>query len=354
MIILRQKLYTFKDRQVIHELWDATKGGREFPRGFVNLYPRDNFRLDTISKGFNAARESGNLDNVNWGEFRTLATHMGLPKTAEGGEHLIRKYTNPELIERYKSIKAHRAGLGKEYKEYKELNDRFRQISERFRKAAQGDLKSAEGINEYVAAEADFNNFLMANRSGHTRLERLRNKLNKSMKPSNRFKKKQEKFHKIALKESDSIAAINRDDELYSRLKQRLENSGHKVIEDSRRRSVTQMEPKGDIVVGNKSIGDISHEGGHHSWLQRTGYDADKKGLVSGRNSIVQAEDPFPLARLVEENGASASALATLKQQGAPQETIDLTRRELENSGKTYYHDTLYRIYRKAHDKFRY
>ena len=115
MIILRQRQYTRSDRKVLQELHAATKGFRKLPKGIKGITTRDFYRMDKLSK------DIYNHSGVDWEEFKTLAEHLDLPVTAKYGRHAIEKFTNPELIKRYQSIRAHKLGVGKELEELRRL-----------------------------------------------------------------------------------------------------------------------------------------------------------------------------------------------------------------------------------------
>ena len=118
MIILRQKLYNRHDMEVLREIHAATNGFRK-RLNYKGMTPRDVYRLnDFTTQLYQYSKGNGAID---WGEFSTLAKHLGLPKTAKYGRHAIEKFYNPEIIERAKSIRATKAGLGKEWERSKEL-----------------------------------------------------------------------------------------------------------------------------------------------------------------------------------------------------------------------------------------
>lgn len=118
MIILRQKLYNRRDLEVLKEIHAATNGFRK-RLNYNRVTPRDVYRLnDFTTQLYQYSKGNG---AINWREFSTLAEHLGLPKTAKYGRHAIEKFYNPEIIERAKSIRAAKAGLGKEWERSKEL-----------------------------------------------------------------------------------------------------------------------------------------------------------------------------------------------------------------------------------------
>ena len=137
MIILRQRLYTRQDKKVIHELWSATKGFRELPKNYKGMTTRDLYRINKLTKDFDKTWNKGKMKAIDWKDDETIAKHMKLPETAKGSKHLIEKYSNPELLERYKSIKAHKLGLSKEYKtvtEFKKLDEEIKRMEKKISK----------------------------------------------------------------------------------------------------------------------------------------------------------------------------------------------------------------------------
>ena len=118
MIIKRQKLYTRAERLMWKELHQATNGWRKLPEGWKNMTARDTFRLGNITSGYYN-------QNLNPDDVKVLATHLNLPQTASTGYKVLQKYSNPDLLNRYRSIRAHKLGVGKEYKEMMALKRQY-------------------------------------------------------------------------------------------------------------------------------------------------------------------------------------------------------------------------------------
>ena len=374
MILLRQKLYTAQDKKVIHELWSNTKGFRKLPKNWEKLNSRDYFRLNNFSNGFNTAWNKGDTSKIDWEDFRTMMKHLDLPETAKGGKHLIEKYTNPELIERYKSIRAHKAGLGKEYEEYKQLEKEILPLFNKRRAASKryGELQemgaSPEKIgNAFRRRERLSNEFIQRGYPEKLqRYEELGNQLNVRIRPGNGLSFALKQAH-LAEEESSNLDRLlegYKNPELYDSLKHTL--SRRKILVDpSFDTSAVNLADKTIYMhpnhVNNPAI--PAHEEGHIRTLRRL-YGRNKKSY--DRLANIQSGGTYynsqwgenmnnnPISELVNEYSASREGLNLLRRSGATQEDINRAKEGLEAAGKTYYRGVLAQTPWNINNKFNY
>lgn len=342
MIILRQRLYTRQDKKVIHELWSATKGFRQLPEGFKGMSGRDIFRFNNFAKGFNKAWTEGNIEAIDWNEAKTMLEHMNLSESAKGAKHLINKYSNPELLKRYKSIKAHKLGVADKYKELNSLREKQNNIVEKYNKAV-GEATSGRGVSkEGEKSIADFENFIESKEKA--KLDRLEKQLQKATgitgKPTS-FEKKQRKLHKKALKESRVLEKQDKNDKLYKEILEKYRKKGYTIIPKSelaKERGTSFISGKEIHLSSNKSPSTLAHELGHSLYEKST----QPIHEIGANSSGFAGIDPNPLAVVSDETGATKKGLALTRiMENATEKDIERGSKHLEAAGKTYYHDMI-------------
>ena len=374
MILLRQKLYTRQDKKVIHELWSATKGFRELPKNYKGMTTRDLYRINKLTRDFDKAWNKGKMDAIDWKDVETIAKHMKLPETAKGSKHLIEKYSNPELLERYKSIKAHKLGLGKEYKavkEWKKLNDDIKKIEKKKRaltpaedKKYENLLKKRYGPDSMKILEAEGKLQQIDRKEGKADKSPL-TMLIDAFKPKKGPSKltisgKQRKLQRAAGEKLRESKTSNK--EMYNRLKKEARKHNKKVIMNDTKNCAHLGTDK--IFLSRESDSTLAHELGHHQIYRRMGGRKSAKTYV-GKNGGRYKVSPIPflptntspenpLYHLSEELRASSQALATMKKLGASKNTLRRSRKQLENAYKTYYHNELSEVPNRINKKLRF
>ena len=382
MIILRQKLYTFQDRKVIHELWSNTKRFRNLPAGYENLTPRDLYRINRFTKGFNNTWVKRKRNAIDWAEFGVVANHMGLPETAKGAQHLVEKYSNPELLERYRSIKAHKLGLGNEYKVLKEapqemqrlinlsytrdltanelstLNNLTNQLQESKEKLKAIDRKEGKIDSSELTLPGIILGIFKRKAANSATTE-------KAVAPAGRaFKNRQIKLGQAAGNAVDRDTESN--EELYKKLLAETKKHKKKVIYEGNKNAARLG--TNQIYNSDRMDSTLAHELGHHQVYRRMSgkKSARRYHLENGRAeekkppvlfpfpSLSRGRVKNPMYHLSEELKASYQALATLKKLGASREEIARAKRQLENAYKTYYHDELSNIPTRLNDRTRF
>ena len=351
MILLRQKLYTRQDQKVIKELHKATKGFRDLPKGYKGMATRDYFRLGKFAEGFNTAFEKGNAKAIDWKEFETLAKHMSLPETAKGGKHLIEKYNNPELLERYRRIQKLRENpeqrkkiqqIEKKYiKDLDKLDKKRTDIVMRAFKEEGGKLVE----DPKVIAEG----YRLDAAEGRRMDKYEQDKLQQISESGAKFAKRQSDLLKKIQKKNKSYRKSPRQNkELFEELKKEAESWGYTV----------KVVPKGsesgggNVAVNRKIIEltsedptTLAHELGHvkHDYRlgARQGKERDKILGIESHSSM----DKHPIGRWEDEHGATIEGLATMKtKKSATKEDIKAAEDHLEDCFKTYYHGGLKRL----------
>ena len=409
MILLRQKLYTRQDKKVIHELWANTKGFRKLPKNWEKLTARDYFRLNKFSNGFGRAWTKGDASQIDWQDFKTMMEHMGLSETAKGGKHLIEKYTNPELLERYRSIKAHRAGLGKEYEEYKKLEkdmvslykkrnrlyEKRHNITGDDRKEVEKRLKLGKKIDQLNDRwyNGDYSKkFVRYNDLGFKLNQIDSDKIDLALKKANELpslanldkhtpgKGFENRQLRLAIREypeiNKQLQESNNEKELYERLKTRL--SHRTIAEDPSKYSTWGIDTSCADFDSNggrrkyinmhrdhfRNPAVLAHEEGHFRTLKRLG--GKRKRSYISLNNIQKGGDEVyskglgevvsvnPLSSLVNEYSASREGLNLLRKAGASQEEFQKAKEGLTSAGQSYYRSTLARLRGDINNKLTY
>lgn len=372
MIILRQRLYTVQDKKVINELWNKTKRFRTLPN-YRKTTARDAFRLDKFSKEFNHAWNTGDTSKIDWEDFKTLAEHLELPETAKGAKHLIEKYSNPELIERYKSIKAHKAGLGKEYKRYRKLRSKADRLEKSHKKASEDyikkywdDLKHRGGKVRPSTKKAEErwgkeikrrDEFL--DKSGD-KLKELKDKLNGLYKKENaagkKFGIKQLELTRKASKEADRInKETKRNKKLHRDTIRRLRKEGYTITYNPKESEHVNIETKTVNLHRGTSTAVALHEKNHPKHAKRVKQDRDKEGFINFGDVFETGMGSNPMAHLADEAGASKGAIAEMRaNKHATPSDIEQATKELEACYRTYYHDELGNLPKRIRRRFKY
>ena len=337
-MIIKRKLFTRSEKKIIHELYNTTKGFRNLPKGYKNMTVRDAIRLDNIARGYYRG-------NFNPEDVQVLATHLGLPETAKGGTRVLQKYTNPELLERWHNIRAHKLGVGKEREEFKALEKELLELRTK--------RDNSISDKEWYSYRDKIENWWDKNEG---RFAELQNLLSEKLKPGNdklnnridNILKKQNALKNKALLETERTTVS--DPEL-----------SWKLVEDARNRQGIEhiylregnpglISRERTMYLGEANKYDpaaIGHEAGH----QRT-YDRQiKQGL--GRNidelqelngdwwrgepgQQIRMNPAFPLGN---EYRASLESVMAHKRVGATPKQIADSLRNHEAAYKSYYHD---------------
>ena len=357
MIIKRQKLYTRQDQKVIREIVKATNGLRSLPKGVKGLTTRDALRLEKLNQEIG----KGKITDVEG--FQTLATHLDLPETAKGGKHLVEKYNNPELLKRYRSIKAQRLGVEEEYKRLEELNKERRELRKkaadsRKRLEEKRELRGTAGKKSKYRTKDEKN---LRQWSKETREERdnLVNIIDsKTTEPKRISDRNKDKRRELYIKSNEAAVAENmrelgkEEQELKERLKKGAGRSGIRVkgLEDKNRSSHIGMEKvdsngnprkRGVRVMEleeNATPWTVAHEHGHAKFSRRV-----NKGHKSSQESSWRREGP--LFFLSNEHGANVEGAQLVKNdlrkqgksEGEIKEALDKYWNNREKSYMTYY-----------------
>ena len=336
-MIIKRKLFTRAEKKIIHELYNTTKGFRNFPKGYKNMTARDAIRLDNIARGYYRG-------NFNPEDVQVLATHLGLPETAKGGTRVLQKYTNPELLERYRSIRAHKLGVGKEREEYLALNKEILELS-----AKRDNAISKKEWYRYRDKVDDWWN------KNESRYIELWNLLLEKLKPGNnrlnnridKILSKQNALKRMALAEG-RLTTISNPELSWKLAADARERQGieHIYLKEG---SPALNSRERVIYLGDANKYDpaaIGHEAGHMRTYDRQmeqglGGNMDELRELSGdiwaKNNI-RMNPAFPLGN---EYRASLESIMAHKRVGAtPKEIADSLRRH-EADYKTYFHQAM-------------
>ncbi len=367
-MIIKRKLFTFQDRKVFRELHRATNGFRELPKGYKNLTPRDVFRLSNVAGGYEAVR-SGNLGGINYDELRTLATHLDLPETAKGAEHLIKKYNNPELLERYNRIKTAQKikklspkqkknleALQKLDKEYKKLKKAY-DSAENAKYGHETDFTKLDSLDEYNRLSARLKKAKrnLANWEDNN----IEEYNNLTYRVSKYFDEPMTPFEKLLKKRS-----MNGQKSILKKYKKTAMSSpalAQELVDDAKAHglkfeTLKNSDPEGSYInhftgtIGllKRHVADpaiIGHEFGHSLHVNRLSRLRKEQPIntVKAYGGLGMFGPQNPVYSLGDEYGASASALARmkLKRSATPLEIAN-AEKELTGAYKSYYYDTIY------------
>lgn len=343
MILLRQKLYTINDRKVFKEIHNATGGFRKLPKKVGGITTRDFFRMDKLSK------DIYNGSKVDWEEFRTLAEHLGLPETAKHGRHAIEKFSNPELIKRYQSIRAHKLGVGKELEELRRLKKEHTALQESIRKAEES-LKTAttraekgKYFEQKKSAEAALQNWWNNNnRQYHTLADTVRDKVGfKDFEGINRkIAERGAKGVQDTIQETrTALKEIPINNPLANKMMGDIRKSGINVEEVQQvPGNIAMYYPHANTIKVVKEKGQpavLGHEWGHEKWYKRM------RRLYGFEPGLTEN----PLYNIPNEGGASLEAysdmLRRVKQGTATAKDLADTKRLLNSAGKQYYYGSV-------------
>lgn len=377
-MIIKRKLFTFQDKKVIKELWRTTNGLRELPRGYKNLTPRDVFRLNNATRGYYKVM-NGVPDGIDYKELSTVAKHLGLPETAKGAEHLIKKYNNPELLERYNRIKVSRMKLSKA--EQKRLAE-YHSLKSRQGEARAKVDKLGDALDNYKVDYGSKDWRLQADERGklYRKYQKLEQKFDKEWgyesENQNKIYELGDKIRNMLVKKSLSPKTKKRIKEVQKRSIRGLKDAkksfdkqlydspelAEEMKEIAARRGLkiqpgelngTSGTDYANIYLQSKHSKNpavIGHEVGHTIHMERL-------GRVSGTPlSTAESKQAFlqqgggggffgrdnPVYSLGDEYGASASALAKLRRlRSATPLEIANAENILTPAYKTYYHESI-------------
>jgi len=343
MIIKRQKLYTRQDQKVIREIIKETNGLRSLPKGVKGLTTRDALRLEQLSQDI----RKGKITDVE--EFKTLATHLGLPETAKGGQHLVEKYNNPELLKRYKNIKAYKEGVREEYKRLSDLTEKESEMRKKAWKS-RDNLENKRVKKGQVGKESsyktreekEFQNWI--NENGEERnelIDKIEPRTKKSEIPEERLKEQKELQEKNRLDYRAKTELSEDEKDLAERLKQNARRNGIKVVKSNDGRSRIKMDRNGGkkrgtrvIELGEDTPWIVAHEHGHAKFSRR---------LNKGHRGSMEATAKRygPLFHLSNEHGANVEGAQLIKnelrRQGKSQEEIkEVLEKYWNNQEKSY------------------
>ena len=338
-MIIKRKLFTRAEKKIIHELYNTTKGFRNLPKGYKNMTVRDAIRLDNIARGYYRG-------NFNPEDVQVLATHLGLPETAKGGTRVLQKYTNPELLERYRSIRAHKLGVGKEREEFKSLERELEKLRAK--------RDSAVTDNEWYKYRDKIDEWWNKNENRYTELWNL---LSEKLKPNDKLNnrtsgiiRKQNAIRNKALIETEKTAVSNPE-------------LSWKLAADARERQgiehIYLREGKPGLISRERTVylGDankydpavIGHEAGHmrtydRQMKQGLGRNMDELQELSGDVWIgeegreIRKNPAFPLGN---EYRASLESIVAHKRVGATPKEIADSLRNHKAAYKSYYHTAM-------------
>ena len=335
MIILRQRLYTRNDVRVLKELHQATSGFRKLPKGMKGLTTRDFYRMDKLSK------DLYNGSGVDWEDFKTVATHLDLPETAKYGRHAFEKFSNPELIERYKSIRAHKMGLGKELGEIKRLKQEHDALTKSLKKAEEALRKSPgkESYREREATKKALKDWEISNKKYYDTLsDTLRNKLDIQGYPELNKKiigRNVAGYQKEVEDLKKTMAELPKNSALAERMVGDIKKSGVDVIEaEAVPGNIAMYRPYTntvEVVKGKDQPAVLGHEWGHAKWFKR----------MRRVNGFEPELSDNPLYDLPNEAGASLEAYSDMmrrvKQGTATALDLANVKKLLDTAGKQYY-----------------
>lgn len=341
MIIKRQRLYTRAERLMWKELHQATNGWRKLPEGWKNMTARDTFRLGNISSGYYN-------HNINPEDVKILASHLNLPQTASAGHKVLQKYSNPDLLNRYRSIRAHKLGIGKEYKEMMALKKQYEALvkQEELAKSQEELLKLQKKTDEFCRKTGDRYSELVE------KIEDVENPIKgKNIQKIEKHLDRQQKYLTRELKNAEQLPIIE-EPELAQKTADFVRNKygvNHIYLDktavgtdswvDSAKRNI-------HLSFRNKyNPGTIAHEAGHlrnyDKMVRNTGLSKhqldDFAGNVYedvGGGSIILN----PALPLANEYAASRRAQSILSNVGATVKQKADALREAATSYKGYYH----------------
>lgn len=386
-MIIKRKLFTIQDKKVIKEVWRTTNGLRDLPRGYKNLTPRDVFRLSNVTEGYNQVRK-GVLDGINYEELSTIAKHLGLPETAKGAEHLIKKYNNPALLERYRRIKASQIKLSKSGN--KRLNE-FRELSkqrEADRKevdAALNDMlnhsrkpidynapdwreqsrkwqeESSRLRHRYDELDRNYDRVWEYGGKKYKEMEKLKERVEKEYEKATVSPKTKKRLKEITKRSQDGVRdsakkflhSVSPAPQLATEIREEAVKRGFPV-EVQKGRGAESRTDLGNIYLNRKhanSPGIIGHELGHNLHLERLGRiqatplltrDAKQAYVRSRGDAGFFGYFGNPVYHLGNEYGATANGLARLRRlrSATPLEMAN-AEKELTNAYKSYYHSAI-------------
>lgn len=367
MILLRQKLYNRNDVEFLKKLHQITNGFRRLPNIHQGTHPRDVYRLLDFSTDL--YQYSKGKGKVNWDEFRTLAKHLGMPEeTAKYGQHAIEKFTNPELLERYRSIRAHRLGFGKELAEARKLSDEIEKLYEKkeqmeqkyaaFYKKISRKSWSKISIKEREEAENLYNQMTKASeeidkweRKNGRKYKKLQTFIKKkSTPPENPFNstiiKRSSALQDKALEELQQLEPANQNPELTNKIKEAAKKEGIK-IKMGDENNYDLVENTIETLGKTPTPASIGHEKGHKDFydkqlrrykLTRKTPDLEKLVKTAGAEGYVA---PNPLSEIPQEVGATFMHFTSPIMRDATPLERARQEKQLGAAFKTYYHDTV-------------
>lgn len=372
-MIIKRKLFTFQDKKVIKELWRATNGLRELPKGYKNLTPRDVFRLSNVTRDYYKVMK-GDLNGINYEELSTLAKHLGLPETAKGAEHLIKKYNNPELLERYNRIKASRIKLSKA--DEKRLAE-YRDLQSRKDKAMAKVDELGEVLDSYAVDYSSKN--WMQQAAEREKLDKKYNRLSEKFdkewgygsENSDRIYELKDKLNKVLVKGYISPKTKKRLLEVIKRSQRGLKEAqsynrrynSPELAEEMKGIAARHNLP---IELGENAGTDltkiylpqkhmkhpavIGHEVGHTLHMERLGrVSGTPLSTLESKQAFAEQGgagglfgNPNPVYSLGDEYGATANALAKMRRlrSATPLEMAN-AEKTLTSAYKTYYHTSI-------------
>ncbi len=326
MIILRQHNYTFGDKKVIDEVLKATDRLKYIPKGWRNLTTRDAYRLEDLNNAIYHGKP------VNQRDVKELATHLGLPETAEHGKHFIDKFSNPKLIERWKKYKAHKLGVNKDINELKELTK------------AKDDLL-------YHGSDKEFEAFMDKNREKLYELEKKINDqgLNTVIHNTRFFiispedKRYYNYLKGLHHKVTQEKEPIGRGKELIAKLREDQSKRGIKIRHKANLGSSHADYINGEITMARGSQSQSPavnfHEDGHLVWENRTAkrlkMPIEDAAEYKGMTGFLEPRNQLAVASA--EVGADVAGLSRAKKLGATPKELSLMKEHVAKAYGTYF-----------------
>ena len=349
-MVIKRKLFTRAEKAMWREIRNATNRFRELPKNYRCMTPRDKYRLSNIA-GIDAATPE---------DLKNLATHLGLPETAKTGYKVLKKYNNPELIERYNRIRAHKLGLGKETSRVGYLDKKIKELQEKANKF----INYGEGtVDEYAEYIRKIDKYDTEKQALLTTINNALGEANgkkiKSLIPFINDQINRGRRASLAIKES-----VVNDPVLANKLRSRFRKKNN-IIDFAEtvdpealgtHLRYSKLFPEANSGIVYKTAAEkfdpatVGHEFGHFEENQYIKRASSSSGLQFRAR---RDRDQRPLYDLGNEYAASARALAAMKSGSVlatPKQIAD-AEKQLTECYKTYYHDVVPRTAWSFHSK---
>ena len=385
MIILRDKIFTFADRRVLEELKKVTDNFAHSP-STKGMHARDVFRLKNLTQEISTGVTNKSKPKINQKNLEDLANHLGLSETAKNGKHLIQKYYNPELADRYNRIILHNR-YGLDDTDIKKLKLRRRILDNRAFETTNGFLEANKPKGIIDKIKYKYNNIKNQLKKNKRTVKNI-HKINSvpyhmgyfASKPSKGkydiydFNQTPEEknfrkiFDKLSKNENDSVIKTftppsidENDKKLYKKLesdvkkkiKIKYNTKGKTEVRVSYKNG--KVVPKNiDISLPKKQPADLAHEYGHIEYNKILEKNPSNSKLYDKNvmNNYSDYKINNSLNDLHNELGASTKGLAKLKKLGATPKQLEKNKKRLTDYYNTYWNEAMKNIYEDVHNRF--